>query len=1051
MSLWEGRSGPAAGVLVGFDIVVLGPVELRSDGRREMSGSAKELQFLAALAVDVGKAVPLDVLIGRLWDDAPPGKPRASLHAFATRIRQRIGHDRLSQQASSYLLDIDPDAVDCHRFVRLSAQARSLASSGDDVQALALLRQAEELWRGTPLTGFTGLWAARTRHRFDEQRLAATLLRTEIELRTGRFAAVVGELSALAERYPTDEVVAGHFMTAAYACGRQTDALRAYEALRRRLRTEGTEPGAALARVHRRILAQAPVADLLPGPRPSAPPQAPHSLPASVERLVGRDAELQRLTAVAPGVIAFQAITGMGGVGKTQLALYVARRLAPHYPDAALFLNLQAHSRRQPLTAQAALTTLLRRLGTPATAIPHDPEDLTTLWRTVLSTRRAIIVLDDAAGPAQVKPLLPGDSTSLVLITSRRRLGGLPGVRQVFLDVLPATDAEALLAGLIGPEQSGGPAELAELARLCGGLPLALELAAGRLNSRPSWTVSHLVERIAGGTDRLAEIRDGQVEIASVLTLSYDTLPPQEQRVFRLLSLHFTTTFGPHATAALVALPLDATERLLEALLDVHLIREPAPERYEFHDLIAAVSHSLAAQDPEPVRDQARGRLADFYLQAFTAADVLIHPRRPRAELPPAGARFVLPGWPDPERAKNWLLAETGALLPAADQFRDHGRPERAARLAHAAAGFLDSEGLFAEAEQLHAFAAGFWHSTGQQGPEAHALIALAAVRSQAGRHEETEATARRALSVAQAVGDATAEAEAQRALGLLHWNSGRLEEARLRLQEALDIRLGMGDPWYIARFQNNLAMPLIQLGQHEAAMELFRSALSGFSQVGDIRGQGQTLNNMGDLYAHMGETDKAYDSFRRSLPLINEAGSRSEKAVAQLNLATVRPAGDDPAEALDTLREALAIFRSVNDKWGETETLNAIGGVLLAAGHHVEAAGHHAAALTLARGTGASLEEVKALRGAGVAELRAGRFTAASESLSSALRLARELRVTDQEASIHESFSELFLALGRRDESIRHLGTAHELVKNSSSRAALQLARRLEELTKSS
>jgi DNA-binding SARP family transcriptional activator/Tfp pilus assembly protein PilF len=1034
-------------VLVEFEIRVLGPVELRSDGRRDMYGSAKEVQLLAALALDAGRAVPLDTLIGRLWDESPPRKPRASLHVFAARIRRRIGHDRLSQQAGSYVLDIDPDAVDCHRFERLAAQARSLASSGDDIQALALLRQAEALWRGTPLTGFTGLWAERVRRRLAEQRLAATLSRSEIELRLGHFADLVGELSALVEQYPADEAVTGHFMTAAFGAGRQTDALRAYEALRRRLRDEGTEPGEALTRTYRRILDRAPVAELIPGSLPAVLPPAPQNLPACAETIVGRGEQLRALEAPASGVIAFQAITGMGGIGKTLLALHTARRLARHYPDAALYLNLRAHSGQRPLTPQAALATLLRHLGIPAAAIPQELDDLTTLWRTVLSTRRAIIVLDDAAGPEQLQPLLPGDSPSLVLITSRRRLTGMPGIRHIFLDLLPAKDAEALLTDLVGAERAADPAAVAELARLCGYLPLALELAAGRLQSRPAWTVSHLVQRMSNDPDRLAEIRDGSFEITSLFSDSYDTLSAEQQRAFRLLSLHFTPTFGPHASAALIGLPLEATERMLETLLDAHLLRELEQERYEFHDLIGVFARSLAAREPEPLRRAALDRLAAFYLHAVAAGDLRLHPRRPRADLPLPPAPFALPLWPDPQQTKTWLLAETPAFTAAARHFRDHGSPRLAAQLAHAAAGFLDAEGFSAEGEELLSQAVDFWTTAGERGPEAHALIALAAVQSQTGRYEQAEASGRQALAAARAVGDAVAEAESLRALGLLYWNVGRLGESRSRLQEALDSGVERGEPWYVARYQNNLGIVLLQLGEHARAMELFREALAGFVRTQDPRGEGQALNNLGDTHLHIGERDKAYRAYSRSLDIISRVGSRSEKALGQLNLVASRPATQDPAEALEAARQGLATFRLVDDKGNEVTALNVIATVLLESGQDVEAAAHYAAALALARRIGATLEEIPALRGLGLAELRTGRYAAASEKLAFALALARNMKATEEEAFTHTSLSELFSTTGQNDAAAMHLRASYDILAKIDKPAAARIREQLERL----
>lgn len=1034
------------GLLVDFDIVVLGPVELRVDQRREMHGTAKELQLLAALAVDAGKAVSLDNLARRLWGDSPPAKPRASLHSYATRIRRKLGNERLRQQAHTYVLDVPPHTVDYHRFQRLTAQARSLVSSGDDAQALVLLQNAEVMWRGVPLTGFSSLWAEQVRRRLTEHRLSATLLRTAIELRLGHFDSLVAELSSLAEQHPTDETVIQHFMAAAYGSGRQSDALRAYESLRRRLRQLGTEPGGALTRVYHRVLDHVPVSELIPdGGPPDAAVPAPHNLPAHSRLLVGRNEELRALrTAGGAGVIAFHAISGMAGVGKTLLALHTARGLVRQYPDGLVHVNLRAHSSQGPLSREGALIALLRDFGIPSKAMPHDLAGLTTLWRTVLGKRRAVVVLDDAADAAQIQPLLPGDSPSLVLITSRRRVTGIPGVHHVFVGVLSPADAEALFTTLAGIAPDQDHAEVAELARLCGYLPLALELAAGRLRSRPTWTVGRLVGRMSQGPGLLAEIRDGQSEIATVFAFSYDSLTTEEQRVFRLLSLHFTHAFDPCATSALVGLPLDATERILESLLDAHLLQEPAADRYEFHDLIGAYAQSLVLRDPRTVREQALDGLAFFYAHSVPAADRVLHPRRARLADAPPERPFDLPDWPSAHQAKKWLLSESDAVVAAESRLRERGHHAQAARLADAAAGFLDSEGLWKEAESMHTHAVHHWRSIGDRSSEAHALLALATVHSQTGRYEQAERDSRRALDAARAVSDDDIEAEALRALWLLCWNLGRLEESRAFQQASLDIRVRSGDEWNIARCRNNLGISLLYLGRHAEAMDCFGAALDGFIRTRDPRGEAQALNNLGDLHLHMGQREQARLAFNRALALVTEFGSRVERAIAQLNLANTLNAPEDLDRALGLHRQALATFRGVGDRRNETVTLIAIGTVLHEANQYAEAAAHHAVALALARDIGAAQEEVQALRGAGMAEHRSGHGDSAVEHLTQALAMARHISSSEEEARTHSALADVYFEAGRRNEALRRLQSAHAIFQGLNEREAARVRDRI-------
>lgn len=1019
-----------------FDITVLGPVELRVDGKRRLYGVAKEVQLLALLALDASRAVPLDELVNRLWEGSPPLKPRSSLHSYATRLRRRVTAERLVHQAHAYTLAVPPDVVDCHRFQRLTTQARSLAGSGNNTRALELLREAEALWRGAPLTGFTGLWAAQVRHEWEERRLSASLLRCGIELRLNRFDAVVAELASLAESRPTDETVTAHYMTAAYGCGRQGDALEAYEVLRRNLRAEGTEPGEAVRRVHRGILDRLPVDEVSPDrTAATARASAPNNLPAHSGVLTGRTEELTDLLRHAqPGAVAFHSISGMGGVGKSLLALHAARELARLYPSAQLYVNMGAHSGRPPVPPAAALTSLLQSLGIPARSVPRDLDALTTLWRSLLADRRAVVILDDVADAAQVWPLLPGKSSSLVLLTSRRRLTGIPGLRQIFLDVLPQKDAESLFRRLVGAGREYDPADVAELVRLADKLPLAVELLAGRLSSHPTWTAGHLVERMSQRQGRLAEIRNGTSELAVAFALSYDTLPPDQQRVFRLLSLHWTPVFGSHATAALTGLPLARTERLLEQLLDARLLQEPVADRYTMHDLVGAYAHSLMSAEPGPDREEAQDRLAMFYLHAVDRGDRLLNRHRPRLELPLPQPPPELPRWlrtpADTEKhpAAEWLAAEAPAITAAESWLRVRGHAGEAALLAHAAASFLDTEGLWSQAEEMHQHAVMYWRDAGRSKPKARAMLDLAAVQTQTSRYEDAAPTAERALLVARAAADAIGEAEALRALGLVAWNQGRLRDFLSLQQEALEIVSRTRDAWQIARHQNNTGIAHLQLGDRAAAMLHFRESLLGFTHAKDARGEAQALNNLAELYLSTGEQEKAHTAFSRALRLVTQSGSRTEKAIAQLNVGRAMEQPGNAEAALALQRAALDSFRVMNDRRNECVTLNAIGTVLLQDGKYVEAAAHHATALTLAQTISAAQDSLQARYGLGMAELRSGGHEAALEHLNAALAIAREISALEDEARALMGLADLHTSTGDSRTAKQYMRLAYAI-----------------------
>lgn len=976
------------GALVDVDILILGTVELCANDRRDGLGSPKERLALAALSVDAGRPVGLDTLIDRLWDGEPPAKARASLHSYVARIRRRLRDeglaDRLTQQAHAYRLAVRPDQVDSHRYLRLCEQARSLADSGDDSRALALLDQAEQLWRGEPLTGLRGLWAHGVRANLSEKRLAATLTRIAIELRLGHYADLVPDLAALLDEHPTDETVAGHLMTASYGCGRQTDALRVYDTVRRRLAQEyGTAPGGGLTRLHQLILRQAPVTELFARPAPATP--TPNTLPSHGD-LVGRVEESRILHSVSPGdgAVALHTVSGMPGVGKSLLAVHAAHRLRDRFPDGQLFIDLRGHVPGQrPLSPGDALGQLLRTLGVPARNVPPGLDELTSLWRTLLSARRVVIVLDDAADPEQVRPLLPGSSRSLVIVTSRRRLTGLPGLRTLTLDTLPTEDAVALFRHLVGAERAPDPDETHEVVRLCGQLPLAIELAAGRLNSRPSWTISHLVQRLSRGPDRLGEIRDGFRAVARAFEMSYHTLTDTQQRVFRLLSLHLGVEFDAYSTAALTGLPTAECEQILEQLLDANLLQERTPELYRFHDLVKEYAHTLTlSEDPPDSRDEAVRALIAFYFRAAGRAAALTHPRRPRPDTTEPFEADAEPLWTDARAARQWLLREHDALVASERRSRAAGLSRGAALLAHALAGFLADEGRWEVAQTMHTAAAAYWRDAGDRYAEVRALIDLGTAQSHTSRYHAALASGRRALEVARTGGDSGAEADVLHLLGVVHWNLGEHQEALGIQKTALGIRLRAGDTWQTSRAYNNLGITQIFVKEYSEATRSFMSALTGFRMCEDPREESRTLNNLSDLFLQSGRREKARELLGKSLELLREFDDDHSRAFIQVNLADTMNVPDEMDSALELYRQALATFRRLGDRRNTAITLHRIGIAFEAADRTHEAVAHHERALELARDIGAAHEEAESRRRLAAIAARAGTPTPTSDSL---------------------------------------------------------------------
>ncbi|QNP75661.1 tetratricopeptide repeat protein [Streptomyces roseirectus] len=1010
---------------------MLGPVELHGNQQIDTLGSTRDGLIVGCLALDAGRPVSTDSLIHRLWDDTPPARPLANLYTYVARVRRRLrdlgAEGCLVQRTHGYLLDLDPDRVDSHRFQHLVAQARALSDRGADQQALRLLGEADALWLGEPLAGLPGLWAEGVRGVLTERRLAAQLIRADIGLREGHFADLVPDLTALAEEHRTDEAIAARLMTAAYGCGRLTDALRVYDTVRRRLAGElGADPGEALARLHHLILNSAPVEALLNRPEPTVP--APRTLPSHAE-LVGREAELSTIvqhatrasadTSAPRHIIALQTVSGMAGVGKTVLALNAADRIASLYPDGVVHLDLRTHAPgQQPLTVISALTSLIRAFGVPASALPGDPDALTALWRGLLDTRRAVVILDDVRDARQLRDLLPGPSPSLVLVTSRRRLTGLPGLRSVDLDVLPAADALALFRSVAGHERTRQTGEVADIVRLAGFLPLGIELLAGRLASRPTWTTSHLLRRLTQGQGRLREIRDGaRGNIAAAFDVSFRALESVERKVFRFLGLRFGPTIDAYAVAALTDLPLDTAENVLESLLEAHLIQEPSPERYTLHDLLGEYARAIAmSEESNAAREEALSRLAEFCLQAADAADRLAYPRRLRTDRAHSAGRPV-PPWGDATAARDWLAAERIGLMAAERHCRTTGHSRLAALLASALAAFLDDDGHSAEGWRMHAAATEHWRESDDRHREIHALIDLGNALTCCSRYEDARTAYTRALTAAEETSDPESGAETLHQLGILYWHLGDFRQALAYQSRTLALHAATGDDWQLARCRSNLGITHLYLGDFTESEKNLEAALDGFREARDLRRYARTLINLSDLHLRTERKDTAREFLDEALTILTEMRIPAEIAGTQVNLANTMESPRDLTKMLDLYQDSLTTFRRLGDRRNAAETLYAMGSALHAAHRFTEAADRHRHSLELARSVGAVHETAQALHALALAEQQLGQLDAAADHLTEAITLAERTGAAHEAAEARKSLTKLRRAQKERPQ----------------------------------
>ncbi|GLY80575.1 AfsR/SARP family transcriptional regulator [Actinoallomurus iriomotensis] len=1016
--------------------VILGPVELRSGGTQHNIGTAKERCLLSIFLLNPGQVIPAQVLIDCIWGNDQHQRARDNLYTYLSRLRHRlqmISDDVVltTSRTSGYSLQVEPETVDYHRFKLLQRQARAMTDSGEDEYALQLLREAASLRMGEPLANLSGDWAERTRAKINDELLGATLERIEIELRLGSHTELISELHSLVQAHPLHERLIGHLLVALYRSGRQAEALEVYHQATHRMNEEyGTDITAELRELHERILHGD--RSLLATPRSQPTDLRPRSsLPFDLRFVVGRRADIEELSAAVlsssgsdtdtarPATVL--AIDGMPGVGKTALSIHLAHLLASQYPDGQFFLDLRTYddARRPALDASAALDRLLRMLGVSHRRIPASVDDRAELWRTELSGRRVLLVLDDAASHEQVRPLLPGALGCLAIVTSRHRLAGLDDVRSRSLDVLSPADAASLFTHIVGPGRSMNDHDVDAIVRICGHLPMAIQLVANRFRHRPAWSIADLARRLAQDNQRLAEIRAENREITAAFEGSFRELEPDLQTAFRLLGLHPGPHLTPDIAAAAISADRISAERLLEDLQDRHLIEETITGHFQFHNLIRDYARHLAERDEtEANRQVAIQRIIDYFLHTAEHADRILYPHRHRIDTEtnvPKSA--LLPR--NSDDAREWLESELPNLLAVTNHAAAHGWTTHAAQLSSALAERLESGGHWEIAISLHEQAVAVWREKEDQEKTAEALADLSLVQFRRGEYLAAAECASESLETYRSLGNRRREAAICDHLSLIHWQQARLEHAIAYSQRALTIYCSLSDQQGQARCLDHTAIFLDHLGRYRDAIETRRKALAIYSTIGDLYGRRMALNNMGHLQIILGQVDSALECFQQAAS--GPELGRQHEAIWQNNMADVYRLTERYDEALAGYRAALHAFRDIGDRRSESETLIGIASTFVAMGQLDEALAHAERGIAIAQEIGERHEETRALRCAGEVLLRSGRHTAAMAYLRRSLRLADALKVPFERAMGHEDMGYACLGAGEKNEARKH------------------------------
>jgi len=999
-----------------LEFAILGPLEVRSGGTLVRVGGPRQRALLALLLCHANRVVSRDELIEELLGDQLPESAERMLRVQISRLRQVLAESdtepRLLARPPGYLLRVEDGELDLQVFEQRVAAGQRALEQGDPGQAMVLLGEAESLWRGRPLADLEFERFARFEvQRLQEQRLAAVGDRVEAELALGHHSALCPELWQMVGEHPLRERLRGQLMLALYRSGRQAEALEAYRAGRSLLVAElAVEPGPALRRLHEQVLAAAPALDL-PAPAGAAATQA---LPRDIASFTGRGRELAQLLSridgqAATGVTAgIHAIDGMAGIGKTTFAVHAAHRLASSFPDGQFFLPLHAHTPGQrPVDPADALASLLLTAGVPSPLIPPGLEARAGRWRDHVAPKKILLLLDDAASHEQVRPLLPGTAGSLVLITSRRRLAALDDAAVISLDILSPNEAAALLVRLAArPGLDPEDAAVGEITRLCGYLPLAIGMLAGQLRHRRSWSAAHLSASLAQARDRLALLQAENLSVVAAFDLSYADLSPDQQRLFRRLGLVPGPSFDAYAAAALDDTSLDAAHRNLDALFDQHLLTEPAPGRYQLHDLLREHARALAAADDPAESGAAAERLLDYYLHTALAAGRHITPRpADYSDPPPSRVPAHVPDVSALGQAAGWLEAERTNLHAAADYAAASGRTQHAVRLAAAMAGFLFGYDHWDQAAVLYRTVLAAARQAGDRLGQALTLTQLGNLSLITGDLRSAAASLAQGVDLYQAVGDDTGQIDALMFLGGAQTDAGDFPAAASSLRQALALAGRLGDRLGQAQALVGLGVVQLRAGEYLAAASSLRQALALFRETGQRIGEAVALGNLGWAQCETGDYPAAATSLQQALALFRETEFRLGQAGTLEGLGVVQlETGDYPAAAI-SLQQALSLYRGPGDRadpadppnshrnrTGEAAALNSLGWLASRTAKPGLARDHHAQALAIARDIGVPLEEGRALEGIGQSCLQEGNPGQAVTYLQQALTIYQRL-----------------------------------------------------------
>ncbi|MFI9362322.1 AfsR/SARP family transcriptional regulator [Kitasatospora sp. NPDC053057] len=963
---------------------MLGPVGIRIGGPVVSGGPPQQQATLAALALRSGNVVPLHELITAVWGEAAPESAVMILRTYVWRLRKLLeagGRDPqvLASANDGYRLAVPPASVDAFRVEQLAADAARAREAGRYDASAESLAEAVSLWRGEPLAGVPGPFAQNQRSRLSELRLHLLEERFDLDVLMGRHAQAVPELTGFIHEEPLRERPYGLLMRALYAAGRQGDALAVFAKAREVLADQlGLDPGPELRALHGRILACDPEL-VAPVPAPAATGAAsaraeagdagepgptpfvrPAQLPAGIADFTGRTAELAALSdALADRdrtALAVATVSGMGGIGKSALALRAAHQVKEEFPDGQLYADLRGTG-TDPADPGTVLASLLSALGVPRREIPGSLEDRARLFRTVLDGRRVLLLLDDARDTAQVKPLLPGSARCAVMVTSRARLAGLLSGSHVQLTEFSPAEALGLLRQIVGPERvdrEGSAA--AALVGACAQLPLAVRIVAARLAARPGWTVAHLVVRLADQRRRLAELRADDLAVAAVFELGYRQLTDRQAAVFRRLAPIARPSIGLAAAAAALDLAEADAETLLEALVDAALLESPEPGRYRHHELGRDFALNLTGPhtDPPDEDDSAVQRRLLHHLMGMAAEAFQrivpgdpVHSTITATTAEPGDERLG-----DLAEARAWVVAEFDFALHAV-QLALRRQDGAEAELLTVAADLLVALSSFGQdipyariavtAEALARAAA----LSGNHRAAGRARFICGNAALQATQLTHARANSQMAVEACLQAGDRAILQQAYNDLGVIAQFEQRYDDAAECFDRAFALAREQGHRSGALTITLNAALARIRGGRATEALPACEEALDALRALADHHGVAHALCVRGQALHELGRLHEALASYEECLDLCETVRIPGQQAQARYRYADTLNGLGRTEPALDAAAKAVAYLRTVPDRYRDQGYALLIHArISLDAGHRDDALTHSREAL---------------------------------------------------------------------------------------------------------